>query len=164
MFLTACVPATDAGAAWPLKLASSTESKVTVDISIERAATGGFVLAATFTPAAGFHLYSKDLPRGGVDGLGCPTLLELVAGTRLEAAGELTESVSAMQAEGPDGLWIYPAGPVTLRLAVALPAGSGWFDDQVAVTYMACSGSICSPPVIAKPVSLRVPGAKEVEP
>ena len=160
--LAACAPAL--AVSLPLKLASSTENGVSVDIFLERDPTGGFILAAAFTPEAGFHLYSMDLPREGVNGQGRPTLLELTPGTRLQAAGELSESVAAEQATGPEGLRIYPDGPVTLRLAVVLPVESGWFDDRVSVSYMACSGNRCKAPVIAKLIPVRLPRMKEIKP
>lgn len=162
LFLTACGSQPDLKPDSPLPLASFTESDVTVDIALEQDASGQVYLAATFTPEEGEHLYSKDIPLTGVDGLGRPTLLELVPGSKLEAAGELTESVSALELDGSPGLLVYPEGPVTLRLAVTLPEGEGWFDEQVSVTYMACSGGTCCPPVVGKLVPVRVPGSEEV--
>jgi hypothetical protein len=155
--LTACVRG--GRLAYPLSLASFTENEVTVEIRLEQENGGQFFLAATFTPEAGHHLYGKDLPAGGVDGLGRPTRLELVPGSGLVAAGELMESVSALPADEPPGLLVYPEGPVTLRLPVQLPEGGGWFDEQVSVTYMACTDGQCCPPVLGKLVALRVPGA-----
>ncbi|MBI4732499.1 MAG: hypothetical protein HY781_10350 [Chloroflexi bacterium] len=162
-FLAACGSPADPGPASPYPLASFTENRVTVEIALEFDETGQAWLAAAFTPEEGYHLYSKDIPRGGVDGLGRPTLLELVPGSRLEPAGELTESVGAQQEEGPEGLLVYPEGPVTLRLPVNLPEGAGWFDEQVSVTFMACASGVCCPPVAGKLVQVRVPGTEEVE-
>lgn len=65
---------------------------------------------------------------------------------------------------GMDGLLVYPAGPVTLRLQVSLPEGSGWYDDQVSVTYEACSQTTCLTPVIGKLVAVQVPGSEGVQP
>ena len=54
------------------------------------------LLAATFTPNDPlFHVYSKDIPRGGVNGLGRPTLLELAPGSKMQAAGPLSASAEA---------------------------------------------------------------------
>ncbi len=161
LFLAACRSSVDPGPASSYPLASFTENKVTVEIVLELDDSGQAWLAATFMPEEGYHLYSKDIPRSGVDGLGRPTLLELVPASRLESIGALSESVGAQQDEGPEGLLVYPAGPVTLRLPVVLPEGSGWFDEQVSVTYMACSEGVCSPPVAGKLVPVRVPGAEE---
>jgi len=143
----------------PLPLASFTENSVTVTLRLERDADGQDYLSATFTPVdPDCHLYDKDTPREGVDGLGRPTLLELVPGSQIQAAGELTESVTPVPDDEGKGPLEYPVGPVTLRLPVVLPEGEGWFDEQVAVTYMACSGVLCLPPVEGKLVTLRVPG------
>lgn len=164
IFLASCAPARDLGPGSPLSLAAFTKNKVRVNIVLEVDEEGQTWLAAAFTPAAGYHLYSKNLPRSGVDGLGRPTLLELVPGSQLQAAGDLTESVAAAQADGPEGLFVYPVGPVTLRMPVILPEGQGWLDEQVSVTYMACSGGLCAPPVMDKLVPVRVPSAQEVLP
>jgi hypothetical protein len=164
LFLASCDPARELQLGSPLNLASFTEHEVTVNIALEVDENGQAWLVATFIPEKGKHLYSKDLPRNGVDGLGRPTLLELVPGSRLQPAGTLSESVAAVQADGPVGLLVYPEGPVALRLLVILPEGAGWFDEQVSVTYMACSSELCCPPVIGKLVSVRVPGLQEVLP
>lgn len=159
-----CAPRPDPTPAAAYPLASFSESRVTVEITLEVDDAGATWLAAEFTPEDGYHLYSMDIPRDGVEGLGRPTLLELVPGSRLEAAGALTESVAAAQDDGPEGLRVYPEGPVTLRLPVILPAGEGWLDEQVSVTYMACRGSQCCRPVVGKLVPVRVPGEEEVRP
>lgn len=165
LFLAAaCAPHPDPGPAAAYPLASFTENKVTVEIALEVDETGQAWLAAGFTPEESYHLYSMTIPRDGVDGLGRPTLLELVPGSRLEAAGALTESVAAAQDDGPAGLLVYPDGPVTLRLPVILPAGDGWFDEEVSVTYMACQGGLCYRPVVGKLVPVRVPGDEEICP
>lgn len=160
--LTACAPHPDLAPGSAIPLASFTENGVAVTIVLERDAAGSILLAATFTPlAAGYHLYSKDIPRDGVDGLGRPTLLELTPDAKMQVLGSLIESVgSTAPAEAPETLRIYPAGPVTLRLPVALPPGeSGLVSDQVSVTFMICSGRKCRPPVVNRIVPVRVPGA-----
>jgi hypothetical protein len=155
----ACAKPSGLAAGSPLQLAASTESFVTVTIALELDSDGQTRLAATFSPTeAGYHVYSLSLPRSGLNGLGRPTLLELAPGSRLQAAGPLSASAPEEQADGPEGLLVYPAGPVTLRLPVTLPPGRGWFDEQVSVTYMACSGTLCRPPVEGKLIPVRVPG------
>lgn len=148
----------------PLTLASFTQSTVEVTLTLEQDASGQVYLAATYTPEEGEHLYSKDISLTGVDGLGRPTLLELAPESKLVAQGALTESVASIPLEGSPELLVYPAGPVTLRLAVALPEGEGWFEEQVSVTYMACAEGSCFAPVIGKLVDVRVPGSEEVDP
>jgi hypothetical protein len=146
-----------------IALAAFSESRVSVEIVLELDESGGAWLAATFLPEEGYHLYSKDLPRDGMDGLGRPTLLELVPGSQIEPAGELSESVMVLAEDDPDALPVYPAGEVILRLPVRLPQGAGWYDEQVSVTYMACHTGTCCPPVVGKVVEIRVPGAEEVQ-
>ncbi len=164
LLLAACAPPPDPTPAAAYPLASFSENRVTVEIALEVDEAGGTWLAAAFTPEDGYHLYSMDIPRGGVDGLGRPTLLELVPGSRLEAAGALTESLAALQDDSSEGLLVYPEGPVTLRLPVILPQGTGWFDEQVSVTYMACRASQCYRPVVGKLIPVRVPGAEQIHP
>jgi hypothetical protein len=162
-FVSACVHERILAPQDSLSLATFTANEVDVRISLERNGTGTVFLAATFIPPAGYHLYGKDLPRDGVDGLGRPTLLELTANSKLTAQGEPIESVAAiLETFGKISLPVYPAGPVTLRMAVALPAGGDWIDDEIRLTYMACSPTGCKPPVIGKIVNITVPSAENI--
>lgn len=147
-----------------IALASFSENYVDVHIYLERNSTGKYFLSATFTPPDGYHLYSKDIPLMGADGLGRPTLLELTSASRMEAMGELIESVAAQEPDfEPKELFVYPTGPVTLSLPVQLPSGDDWVDDQLKITYMACSAVQCKPPVMGKIVSVRLPGANVLD-
>jgi hypothetical protein len=162
-FLTACGSKLHLAPGSPLTLASSSENSVTVSLALEMDASGQTWLAATFTPEnLDCHLYSKATPLDGVNGLGRPTLVELVQDSKLQAAGPLTESVTAQESDEAAGLYEYPTGPVTLRLPVILPPGAGWVDENISVTYMACGGGACLPPVEGKVIPVRVPGAGSV--
>ena len=163
--LVACGSRPDLAPDSPLPLASFTENGVSVDIALEMDGSVSIYLAATFTPEAGWHLYAMDIPGEGVDGLGRPTLLELTPASKMQAIGELMESVeSEPMPDEPETLRIYPEGSVTLRLPVALPDGDGWVDDQVSISYMACSGFACRPPVVGKIIPVHVPGADSILP
>ena len=155
-----CRPAPVLEPGQTLELATSVENKVEVTINLTRDESGQFILSATFTPQIlGLHLYSKEIPRNGVDGLGRPTLLELVEGSALKANGELIESVVSSQATlGLNELLLYPAGPVTLSLPVLLPDGNSWVNDEVIVTYMACDDRGCRAPVEKKAIAVKIPG------
>jgi hypothetical protein len=144
-----------------IALASFKEHDVDVSIDLTRQSDGKYILAATFTPPDGYHLYGKDIPARGVDGLGRPTLLELTSNSLVKAIGTLT----ANKEPGPPNfepreLLVYPEGAVTLNLPVQLPSGDKWVQDELSVTYMACSASQCKPPVEAKIVQVRIPGAE----
>ena len=144
----------------PYALATSTENEVAVSIYLEGNANGETFLSASFTPPDGYHIYSKDIPLTGVDGLGRPTLLELTEESQIRSLGEVIESVSAeIPNFEPKELLVYPPGAVTLSLLVELPPGDGWVDDVVKITYMACSERGCKAPVTGKLVSVRVPSA-----
>jgi hypothetical protein len=158
--VVSCRPVSALEPGQTLELATSAENKVEVTINITRDQSGQFILSATFTPQLlGMHLYSKEIPRNGVDGLGRPTLLELANDSALKANGELTESVVSSQAPlDPNNLLLYPAGPVTLSLPVLLPDGNNWINDKVIVTYMACDGQGCRAPVEEKAIAIKIPG------
>jgi hypothetical protein len=142
-----------------LLLASYTENDVDVSIRLDGNANEEYVLSAKFTPPDGYHLYSKDIPLAGVDGLGRPTLIELTAGSQMKTLGGITESVKAQEPDfEPKDLLIYPVGAVTLSLPIELPPGNEWVDDAVKVTYMLCSNNSCKEPVIGKIVPVRIPG------
>jgi hypothetical protein len=158
---TACQPAIVLEPGQTLQLATSAENKVEVNVALPRSEDGQFILSATFTPQLlNMHLYSKEIPRNGVEGLGRPTLLELAEGSSLKANGELIESVTSSQSSSfdPEGLLLYPAGPVTLSLPVLLPNGNDWINDQVIVSYMACDDQGCRAPVQQKPIAIKIPG------
>jgi hypothetical protein len=142
-------------------LASATENGVKVVVRLVPSQTQNdqFALSATFTPLeSDLYLYSKDIPTNGVQGLGRPTLLELAKDSRLTALGGLTESVPAQTPEvEPKELLVYPPGEVTLSLPIALPPGSCQLDDNVSVTYAACSERGCKAPVVSKKIAISVP-------
>ena len=141
-----------------IPLASFTENYVDVTISLEYGPDNNNFLSATFTPPAGYHMYSKDIPITGVHGLGRPTLLELSPHSSLKTAGILSANVNPQFPEfEPKELMVYPAGAARLRLPVELPAGVDWTEDELIVTYMACNASQCKPPVEGKTVPVRIP-------
>ena len=144
----------------PLSLATVTENDVEVSIQLENNSVGGYLLSATFTPMDGFHMYSKDIPPSGVNGLGRPTLIELSGESQMTPLGGLIESVHAEVPDfEPRELLVYPPGTVTLSLPVELPQGNDWVDENVKITYMSCSETGCKPPVVGKLIPVRVPGA-----
>jgi hypothetical protein len=100
------------------------------------------------------------LPTDGINGEGRPTRVEILAGSKIKMTGDVIESAyPEVAAIGPLSLLVYPAGPVTLSLPVALPPGNKWISEQVSITYEACSKLSCMRPVIGKLVPLRVPSA-----
>lgn len=142
-----------------IELARSKENSVEVVVTLTRAEDGQVFLSATFTPVEkNLHLYGKDIPKTGVDGLGRPALLELAQDSAIKANGQLTESAAAQSPlSGPQDLLIYPAGSITLSLPVTLPAGKEWINDKVIITYMACTDYGCRPPVEAKIIPIQIP-------
>jgi cytochrome c biogenesis protein CcdA len=110
-------------------------------------------------PGQVYHLYSKDLPPDGIEGVGRPTLLRVPVGGPLFARGPLVADAPEHRLAS-DGVTypVYAPGPVVLRLPVGLPQGDGdLVDAMVEVTYMACSETTCLPPVEGAVVRLAVP-------
>jgi hypothetical protein len=153
-------PPTAVARDWPL--VAITEHDVTVALRATVDTAGQTWMAATFTPTrAGFHLYAKELPRDGLSGIGRPTLLEVSPYGPLTARGALVADgqpeplhVEALNLSFP----VYPAGPVTLRLPVAVVPGTAR-RATLLVTYLACSDSVCLAPVTRKPILVTLPDA-----
>ncbi len=144
---------------------TDTNNEISVSIQLTRKLDGSFILQAAFSPPSGYHLYSKDLPRDGLNGQGRPTLLELPYSSLMKSTGTLSESVaSAMVSYEPDGPMVYPPGPVTLTLPVELPLARGWVKDQISLTYTACTATACKEPTVGKLVPVSVPGALSIFP
>ena len=117
-------------------------------------------LTATFTPTqAGFHLYSKDLPEGGINGLGFPTRMQAARGITFSgpATANLAPISLNIQSLGVT-LPVYPDGPVTItvptQLAAAQPGAAQ--TATVLVSFAACSSSLCLPPVVNQAVTVSL--------
>ena len=96
-----------------------------------------------------FHLYSKDLPRDGVNGLGRPTRIDIING--LVATGDLVadQPTLTLKMESLDVSFpVYPDGAVTLRLPIKN-------NGTVNISYMTCSETRCMPPY-EKTVEVRL--------
>ncbi len=147
-----------------LALAGFTERDVRVEIALERAggSAGESSLRARFTPTRpGFRLYAKDLPRDGLEGIGRPTLLEIVSAPGLKPIGPLRADRAPGEIRSDVlGLTfpVYPPGPVTLDLPVRL-TGERPTTAELSVTYMTCSERTCMPPAIDRRVTVNVPAA-----
>ncbi|WP_204071582.1 protein-disulfide reductase DsbD domain-containing protein [Planotetraspora phitsanulokensis] len=133
------------------------DSGVTVVAALTTGPDGTRQLQATFTPQrTGYHLYSVDLPPGGVDGLGVPTTVRV--GGNLRAAGSPAANVPVrtLRIEALDvNLPVYPDGPVTIAVPVRR-TGNG--RAEVTVTYAACSTSNCLAPVRDRVIALAPVG------
>jgi thiol-disulfide isomerase/thioredoxin len=124
---------------------------VGVTLTLEENAGPSAWLTAVFSPADDeVHLYSKDLPRNGIDGLGRPTRVEADASSsvRITGAGVADRPVQqdvipALNLSVP----VYPAGPVTLRFPVKRFArGPAVFR----ISYMGCGRRGCLAPVVGR--------------
>jgi hypothetical protein len=141
----------------------ATEHDVEVRIDILKHPTGQLSLSGTFTPTREqFYLYSKDLPKNGLNGLGRPTLLEVVKSDSIKLIGPLEANrpvqdihVDALDVSFP----VYPVGPVTLSLPFEFVGDGSPTSLEVSITYMACSDKTCLPPVIDKHILIRVPAS-----
>jgi hypothetical protein len=134
------------------------ESHVALAVRFEPSSDVAGTLVATFTPdGEGIHLYGAELPRGGIDGAGLPTLVE-VLDAAWRTTGPLVASVDAeaVALAGFDEPFpIYPDGPVTLRLPVERASSGGAASIAASVTFMACTSSgACYLPVRDHPVDI----------
>lgn len=106
--------------------------------------TAEAVRAAYRPTRAGFHVYSVDLPEGGVRGLGIPTRLSVRG--RLTATGRATANKPVRPLDLPSlgvTLRVYPDGPVTVLLPVRRTGRTA----DIVVSYGACSSGTCLAPV-----------------
>jgi hypothetical protein len=115
--------------------------------------TADGAVVARFAPVRpGFHLYSIDLPPGGIDGLGQRTELTVSGGLR--PAGKLSADrpTRPLRYRSLDiDLPVYPDGPVTARL----PVRAGSNEPTVAtISFAACNESVCLPPVRDRRVTI----------
>jgi thiol-disulfide isomerase/thioredoxin len=139
-------------------LGSFHQGGVRVDIRLERDVVHQPWLSAAFIPERpDTHLYATDLPPQGLDGLGRPTRLAVVSAQGLVVTGGLVvdrpvaaDLIEALHLSLP----VYPAGPVTLRLPVRIEPRA---TAEVSVSYMACGGIGCQPPVTDRRVSVVLP-------
>ena len=137
------------------------DSGVKVTFFLAKGENGKHWLQATFSPLKiGYHVYSKDLPADGIDGIGRPTLLELSESAAISDVGELTADKKIHNLASPlnaDGFPVYPDGPVTLSLPFTMkPDTNGTVDVIAKITYMACTKTSCNPPVEGKVVKLTL--------
>jgi hypothetical protein len=141
-------------------LASFTEGDVAVTVSMVGRTRDSAWLVGRFVPTREhFHLYSKDLPLGG---LGFPTLLEVVLADGVKVTGSLAADQTAydMYITYLDrSLAVYPEGPVTLRLPIVLESDRGEGPAELSVTYVACSVGACLKPVVDYHFSVKIPAA-----
>lgn len=144
-----------------VELSSFTERGVTVTLALERDSSSQVWLAGIFAPTeAETHVYGKDLPLEGINGLGRPTMLAVLSASGLRVRGgaianrpiEL-DRIEALNTTLP----IYPPGAVTLRVPIELTDRRAGGRAEVSVSYMACGPKGCSPPVIDKRIAVVVP-------
>lgn len=126
---------------------------VTVVAVLTAEPDGTGYVRVTFSPQRpGYHLYSINLPPGGVNGLGIPTVVTVRDGLRVTGSPTADVPASSLRVEELDvDLPVYPARPVT----VTVPVGrTGSRPLEVLVTYGACSATTCLPPVRNRPLFL----------
>jgi thioredoxin 1 len=132
-------------------LGGFTERGVRVRVSLQENPSRRTWLTATFTPTTSeTHLYGKDLPRQGINGLGRPTRLAVVAGTGVTVTGDPVadrivrdDRLEALNTT----LSVYPPGPVSLHLPVRLVQTGRPARAELSISYMACGTNGCLPPV-----------------
>jgi hypothetical protein len=144
-------------------LSAFEKNGVQVDIVLEEDAKQVLIIATTFSPIeAGYHLYSKDLPLKGIDGVGRPTLVKIEF-PNLTVESRTYESVMPINLylEGfSQPFPIYPEGSITLRTPISIPIDkvAKQISGHAYITYMACSDSgTCLVPVIKEKLEIELP-------
>jgi hypothetical protein len=137
------------------------DSGVKVTFFLAKGENGKHWLRATFSPLEiGYHVYSKDLPADGIDGIGRPTLLELSKHEAISDVGKLTADKKIHNLASPlnaEGFPVYPDGPVTLSLPFTMkPDANAPVEVTTKITYMACTKTSCNAPVEGKVVKLTL--------
>jgi len=134
------------------RLAAFTDGGVAVTIDLRTPWVGGTSLRVRLAPEeAGFHLYSVNLPDGGIQGLGTPTRLAVRGGLR--AAGPLSARPDQTWLDLPElglRLPVYPPGPVDLELPVRVTGTAA----QVVLSFGACRPDTCLVPVVDRAVDV----------
>lgn len=156
--LAACGGQQAGGTHHPPPTTSFTEQGVTVTLTVSDWHASAGTLSAVFTPEReGFHLYSTDLPPGGVEGVGRPTAMAVTGAVKADGRLAATAEVRSITVPGVETpLPVYPDGPVTTTLPVRAD-GDG--DATVLIGYASCSiRDGCTIPVSDHPVHLRVTG------
>ncbi|MFB7337508.1 hypothetical protein ACFC00_38755 [Streptomyces adustus] len=136
--------------------ASFSAGGVAVSVRVESRGDGLRVLADLRPQQAGFHLYSLDLPDGGVDGIGIPTRIRAEAALRSAGPATTDAKRRVLRPAGLDvQLPVYEDGRVVLELPVRRVEGPD--RARVFLTYGACSERAgCLPPVRDRAVTLSL--------
>ena len=142
-------------------ISEAEDSGVKVTFTLSKGEGGKRWLQANFAPTEeGYHVYSKDLPADGIDGIGRPTLLELSKHGAISDVGKLTADKKVHNLASPlnaDGFPVYPNGPVTLTLPFFLKTEeNATIEIMAKVTYMASTKTNCKAPVEGKEVKLTL--------
>jgi hypothetical protein len=141
------------------ELAEFSENGVSVKIALETDSKKQPLLRATLIPKTGFHLYSKDLPDRGVNGIGVPTRFLVVEPNTLSPGKPFADveaknlDVKALGVTLP----IYPEGPVTIRIPIQIPSGAQEVEAKLSFAYMACkTDGVCLRPVDGKEIRVKI--------
>ncbi len=146
--------------AWSSYTATWSKNQVEVVLSLEPGPSADVaVLVGRFTPMPSgepLHLYGKDL----TGATGQATLIAIKPGQAAVASGPLQDDPQAVKDQ--EGLLVYPAGAVTLRLPIRLPAGApgSTVKTTVLVSFMACTDTACPfPPERGAAMTIDLPTA-----
>jgi hypothetical protein len=151
------------------ELADCTNGEVHVTILLETDQKSRAYLAAKLTPNPGCFISSKNLPEGF---WGCRTFFTLVTTAMIQVKGPVFEDPPAREMlEEPDGVSsYYPAGTVTLRMAVGFTKVDSDVATQVRLGYSTSNGNVCTMPMCGpfdikiSAATLREAGIREAHP
>jgi hypothetical protein len=130
--------------------ARRTESGVEITVTVSARQ-----VKVTYRPTRpGFHVYSVEMPSGGVDGIGIPTRLGVSGGLQADGPPVADRPTRFLELrELGVTLPVYPDGPVALSLPVQRTGDTA----DVIISYGACSESTCLAPVVGRAIHLTLP-------
>ena len=135
-------------------LASLPEGGVFVTVAIGRGNTPTLIVKIR-PDKAGFHVYSTDLNPALTRGLGIPTRIRIVDGLGATGAQRARPQAETLRIETLGvSLPVYPDGTVTITTRVIATNSAR---ATVAISYGACSKSVCLKPVIERRLTFTLP-------
>lgn len=136
----------------PQPILTFTKNHVTVVVERSEVSAKRITVTATFTPQDGFHLYSTELPKDGIGGVGRPTRFELLATDshiKLEPGMRVHPPLAQKAAFSKTvELSVFPAGPVHLTRNVNIEQTGLPTTVLAQFSYMSCHETLgCTIPV-----------------
>ena len=121
-------------------------------------------IGESFAPSdPGFHLYGKDMPAGGVKGVGVPTRFEFAPQPAIKVAGPTFSDVPPKDVHIKElgvTVPIYQEGPVTLRIPIEFTTPDQEITARFHFGYMACKTDGVCLRVVNETLDVKIPASR----